>query len=336
MFNRLFALLIIVMLILFAGFGYILYQQHTEEVLPSWTNLEINETPNAARLNYQLSHKPVSSFAPNEPPPTDRWEYRPEIWQPAVTNEVVEIPLDELEFREVTTPDGKVHLVPFPNGSPHIEGGYISYPEPEDNDQLIAPKSYFVFENAPVPAGENLRDYQVKTLLSEAHGIPMAEVEARLKQGTLTYTLEPSNEDWVDSIGGEAEIENFLIEAGVSDTAIDQTLNSSHLLEGSTSSSTKASENQDTSTSHHEPSVEPPRALNENKSQVSKSNEGESNVEARDEEAQQLIDQYGTEEGLRRLREMDPEAARQFEQRHRPVPSHDVPDGGQSESGSKD
>ena len=28
---------------------------------------------------------------------------------------------------------------------------------------------------------------------------------------------------------------------------------------------------------------------------------------------QQLIDQYGTAEGLRRLRESDPEAARQFE-----------------------
>ena len=51
--------------------------------------------------------------------------------------------------------------------------------------------------------------------------------------------------------------------------------------------------------------------------------------------AQQLIDEYGTAEGLRRLKEMDPEAARQFEQRHRPVPSRDVPDGVQSESGSK-
>lgn len=52
--------------------------------------------------------------------------------------------------------------------------------------------------------------------------------------------------------------------------------------------------------------------------------------------AQQLIDQYGTKEGLRRLREMDPDAARQFEQGRRPVPSRDVPDGVQSESGSKD
>ena len=52
--------------------------------------------------------------------------------------------------------------------------------------------------------------------------------------------------------------------------------------------------------------------------------------------AQQLIDQYGAEEGLRRLREMDPEAARQFERERRPVPSRDVPDKGQSESGSKD
>ena len=51
---------------------------------------------------------------------------------------------------------------------------------------------------------------------------------------------------------------------------------------------------------------------------------------------QQLIDQYGTEEGLRRLRESDPEAARQFEQEQRGAPSRDVPDGEQSESGSKD
>ncbi len=36
------------------------------------------------------------------------------------------------------------------------------------------------------------------------------------------------------------------------------------------------------------------------------------------EKAQQLINQYGAEEGLRRFREMDPEAARQFE-RHPPI-----------------
>ena len=48
--------------------------------------------------------------------------------------------------------------------------------------------------------------------------------------------------------------------------------------------------------------------------------------------AQQLIDQYGTEEGLRRLRESDPEAARQFEsvprpgrERHNP-PTRDTSD----------
>ena len=56
--------------------------------------------------------------------------------------------------------------------------------------------------------------------------------------------------------------------------------------------------------------------------------------------AQDLIDQYGTEEGLRRLRESDPDAARQFE-RHPPVsprkqgesrgPGRDAPDAGQSE-----
>ena len=43
------------------------------------------------------------------------------------------------------------------------------------------------------------------------------------------------------------------------------------------------------------------------------------------EQAKQLFDQYGTEEGLRRFREMDPEAARQFEQERRPTPAREVP-----------
>ena len=60
------------------------------------------------------------------------------------------------------------------------------------------------------------------------------------------------------------------------------------------------------------------------------------------EQAKQLIDQYGSEEGLRRLREMAPEAARRFERGHPPQSpreqgegSRTVPDGEQSESGSK-
>ena len=40
------------------------------------------------------------------------------------------------------------------------------------------------------------------------------------------------------------------------------------------------------------------------------------------EEAKQLFNRYGTEEGLRRFREMDPEAARQFEQERRKPPVH--------------
>ena len=47
--------------------------------------------------------------------------------------------------------------------------------------------------------------------------------------------------------------------------------------------------------------------------------------------AQQLIDQSGTEEGLRRLWEMDPEAARQFERERSPKPPRDVPEDEQSE-----
>ena len=50
------------------------------------------------------------------------------------------------------------------------------------------------------------------------------------------------------------------------------------------------------------------------------------------ERAQQLFDQYGTEEGLRRLREMDPDAARHFEsdksrlgRERSTLPDHEMP-----------
>ncbi len=240
MFNRLFTLSIVVMLILFAGIGYYLYQEHTEEIIPSWNNLEINETPNVARLNGQFDKKLLSVEVPMEPPPTDRWEYKPQIQQPAATEEFVEIPIDQIEFREITTPDGKVHLAPFPKGSPPIEGGYLSYPE--ENEKLITPDSYFVFENVQVPEGENLEDYQIKTLLAAAHGISVEEVEAQLKQGTLTYTIEPSNENWADGIEGAAELIDFLIDAGVSDDAIDATFDSPDLSEKSTSSAAEGAE----------------------------------------------------------------------------------------------
>ena len=44
------------------------------------------------------------------------------------------------------------------------------------------------------------------------------------------------------------------------------------------------------------------------------------------EKAQRLIEQYGTEEGLRRLREVDPDAARQFERERKAPPTPDEPE----------
>ena len=300
MFNRLFALSIAVMLILFAGMGYFLYQEHTEEIIPSWTNPEINETPQVARLNSELARKPLASPSPTKPPPTDRWEYKPEIQQPTVTEDLVLLPMDQIEFREVTTPDGKVHLAPFPKGSPPVEGGYISYPE--DNEKLSAP-SQVVLENFQYPKGVNRLDYRIKMVLAARDKISMEEVEARLKQGTLAYTIHSSNEDWVDSIGGEAELKDFLIKAGVSDTAIDQTLNSLNAAEKSTSSAAEVTEAQDVSVSNDETSVESHRSLKDNGVEVPTSVQKESNVTERYETEKQLIERYGREEGRKRLRE---------------------------------
>ena len=153
MFNRLFILSIIVMLILFTGVGYMLYQQHTEEIVPSWTNLKINETPNIARVNNQFTRKLLSTDTPIEPIPTDRWEYTQFVTAPGIKQEFVEIPLDQLEYREITTPDGRVHSVPFPKGNEHIKGGHISFAT--SDDKLINPNSDFVIEDVQVPKGEN-------------------------------------------------------------------------------------------------------------------------------------------------------------------------------------
>ena len=49
--------------------------------------------------------------------------------------------------------------------------------------------------------------------------------------------------------------------------------------------------------------------------------------------AQKLIDQYGSEEGLRRLRKSDPGAAQQFEREHLSEPSREVP--GKTESSTQ-
>ena len=49
-----------------------------------------------------------------------------------------------------------------------------------------------------------------KLFLSGAHDLSMEEVERRLEQGTLEYTAHSSNKDWLNSIGGESEITNFL------------------------------------------------------------------------------------------------------------------------------
>ena len=319
MFNRLFALSIIVMLILFAGLGYFLYQQHTEEIIPSWTNFEINETPQVARLKGQFDRKPLSSAVPMEPPPTDRWEYKPQIQQPAVTKDMVLLPMDQIEFREVTTPDGKVHLAPFPKGSPSIEGGYISYPE--DNEKLSTPNSRIILENFQYPKGVNRRDHRIKMVLAARHKISMEEIEARLKQGTLAYTIHSSNEDWMDSIGGEAEIRDFLIEAGVSDTAIDHTFNPPYLLKESTSSTTEVTKTQDVSISNDETSVESRRSLKDNGLEVPTSTQKESNVKERYETEEQLIERYGREEGLKRLRERGSHIADEPEFKQPDIPS---------------
>ena len=182
-------------------------------------------------------------------------------------------------------------------------------------------KLTIILENFQYPKGVNRRDHRIKMVLAARHKISMEEVEARLKQGTLSYTIHSSNEDWVDSIGGEAELKNFLIEAGVSDTAIDQTFNPPYSLEESTSSATEATETQEVSGSNDETSVESRRSLKENGAEVPTSDQKESNVKEHYETEEQLIERYGREEGLKRLRERGSHIADEPEFKQPDIPS---------------
>ena len=135
---------------------------------------------------------------------------------------------------------------------------------------------------------------------------------AELPPGALEGTgLPPGVLEGSESVsaGGYSGVSNFS-EGGNTDTASEAPVSTSFLPEIVESTPSRRSE-----AGGQVPNKMPTLPTSEGI--------GEQLSPGRFDKARQLIDQYGTEEGLRRFRDTDPEAARQFERERRkpPVPS---------------
>ncbi len=261
-----------------------------------------------------------------------------------------------MTLQRIQTPNGNVHFIELPAG---IDYGEVDITVSEDmtSQPTFPPTGSFAeivsVQKSDIPEGEDVEEYIYKKRWALFLGVSVEEVGKQIDRGHLpprpsiierTPVIEFPIDELIgnDNHSGSAvsvdeaqRSGEYRTEVSVSDGGLSEDTqrasvpadiprspsNLSGVLEPSRRSMT-GGERTKTPTPSTAKSIE---------TQLQKRLSPE-----RFNNAQQLINQYGAEEGLRRLRESDPEAARRFERERRPVPSRNAPDGRQSESGSKD
>ena len=280
------------------------------------------------------------------------------------------LPMDAVEFRQVKTPDGNTIEMPFPKADQIID--FASQSMGDEGSDGVRPVS-FIAVNSKVPEGEDRYTFMAKNLLSAAHGISMEEVEAQLKEGTLAFVWHKtssapmSREEWIESLGGEEKVKVLFKDAGVPLSQFEQLFSPAQ----STGHEIGFADRYDISADytevpersverakihHHSDNNQNGNTFNERPSASTENTRGETGLENQSTpegidvelskrvsperlgKARELIIQYGLEEGLRRLRDTDPEAARRFEsdksrpgRERRPDSIPDAPDSEESE-----
>ena len=292
-------------------------------------------------------------------------------------------------IQRVVTPDGTLHQVIVPRDAQYVEGDAISRSEldpPILEDQkswwagtklIIEGVDYYPPEEYYSIADPHEREeYFNKFTWAIGYGISMAEVEKKVAQGELDFSLSEEAKKHVDrqlamversemlALGAPPPLSDkppvkvsFLPDEGV--FALpgwirkeeSQSLNVGRSiladggeasgaifdegsLNGDASGASVRSDNplspsdlsgvvESTFTHRSKPGIEtsnkaatPPTAENvetQLREQLSRFDKAQQLFD----KAQQLIGRYGSEEGLRRFREMHPEAAAQFERKHR-------------------
>ncbi len=241
------------------------------------------------------------------------------------------VPASEMVKQRVQTPDGKNHLIFVPQGYELKTGAML--PEAFFKQPLPPPslKSFNrTIRKADIPEREDAESYLLKLSYASAYGVSVEEIEGMMENG---------------------QISTKVIERSVDEFSVDEFMGHDHNLQnsgdveylekaprgaGNTSSSGDISDDlqSQTSTLPRLNSASASKVVSDtSKMPVSSTVSHEGLSPEHFDKAQQLIDQYGTEEGLRRLREMDPEAARRFEsdksrlgQERRSPPTREAPD----------
>lgn len=240
--------------------------------------------------------------------------------------------------KRVQTPDGKIHTIYWPRHMELPEG--ISF-TPAAIKHLSRPpvpppprKRYtreVVVRNADIPEGEDVETYIDKLRIASDYGVSIEEAEQMLASGQIRIEVverTPVEEFTFDEFFGETRLDTAPIpsQRGEADT-----VSAGGNFEAISSPSTHSPEPKNLVNKahvHHEDGhVHSLPAAESVETELRKPL-----LPERFDKVQQLIDQYGSEEGLRRFREMDPEAARQFEsdkskpgREHRPMPDREVP-----------
>ena len=370
MLTRFVTLCIIGIFILLVAVGYKVYQTYTEledirlEIEPvyathtettqdvvkrGFVNREVLDSPTGPQAVGQISTQKINGYSPQERIIENPLKYNSNL------------PMDAVEFRPVKTPDGLTVEMPFPKGAEIVKPAGQTM-----NDDLPngVKRVSVISTSKRVPPGEDLDTFLVKNLLSDVYDISMQEVDERLAKGELGFASTSSSrmsvQEWIESRGGKEKVKSLFNDAGVSASQTERLLSPSQSIH-----EIDFADVHDNSADHIEvPQVFRTRAefdnsvgetSNERPPASTENNRGETDLENqsipedidvelskrvspdRFDEMQRLIKQYGTEEGLRRFREIDPEAARQFE-RHPPnrpasgtTPSRDTPNSEESE-----
>ena len=350
---RQFAFCLVVLLVVCLSYvGYREYQQHIEfkEFVAKATSVPVAE----------LSPPKVVSARPPAPPAVDLNaaanfinHQTPGRTITTASGEKIKISLSEFEIgKELihVLPNGEMYSVYAPEDSLDKPTAWVIKPYEgtlEGLDNLPAPEnpqgdtSPIVYHKDDVPAGEDPYIYGVKLMKAQAMGLSIEAFEEKLANreiiigSSYRVPLKPQMERRSAEIRSSEYSPNSPSESVPMEGA-----NSERSFDEETipvGSDDRAFPSDLSGTVESTPSPQSVAGIEKQLTPEGIESDLTKGLSAdKFDKVQQLIDQYSTEEGLRRLQESDPEAARQFERERRPVPSRDVQDGRQPESGSKD
>ena len=219
--------------------------------------------------------------------------------------------VEELMPQFVETPDGKIHKVLRPPGEEYrIRPGTFMAPSELEYARVKVTIDGVTYN---VPEGEDADSYINKIHLSSMYDVPIEDVGRLITEGLIPNSpIEAGKLFDGDSLQAPIRADSAARE-GVFEGAPTPSEVSPVMDESKSPVPPAHVHHEDGHVHHGEKHTDEPPTAESIETQLKERLSPE-----RFSKAKQLFDQYGTEEGLRRLRESDPDAARQFE-RHPPI-----------------